>query len=90
MLECTVYLGTAPYARLKEILEAGLPADMPLQLLPGNHDRRGPLTAAFSSAAGPRQLLAAGGDQPWAVRSSPCPPYLFVLKRITNVIYMRA
>ena len=41
--------GGAPYGRLKQILQQGLPDGLPVELLPGNHDRRAPLAAAFPS-----------------------------------------
>lgn len=41
----------AEYAQLRELLQPILDAGLPLALLPGNHDARGPLQAAFAGLA---------------------------------------
>lgn len=40
------------YAHLRELLQPLLDAGLPLALLPGNHDARGPLQAAFAGLSG--------------------------------------
>lgn len=42
----------AEYAQLRELLQPVLDAGLPLALLPGNHDARAPLQAAFAGLAG--------------------------------------
>ncbi|WP_422017373.1 metallophosphoesterase [Roseateles sp.] len=42
----------AEYAQLRELLQPLLDAGLPLALLPGNHDARGPLQAAFAGRHG--------------------------------------
>jgi 3',5'-cyclic AMP phosphodiesterase CpdA len=42
----------AEYAQLRELLQPLLDAGLPLALLPGNHDARGPLQEAFAGLAG--------------------------------------